>query len=56
MMNNYDDWKTTPPEPEEAEIYCESCGSGIYEGEYYYKLGFENYCESCLKTYFGRYA
>lgn len=56
MIAGYDEWKTTPPEPGKVEIYCDSCGSEIYEGEYYYRIDFENYCEACMKEAFGRYA
>ena len=28
--------------------HCSRCGYGIYEGDYVFLLGFENWCEKCI--------
>ena len=30
--------------------HCDECGAEIYDGEDFYKIGGNNYCESCIKT------
>ena len=44
---DYDDWKTTPPEPEESNCRCCTCRANLYEDDEYYELDDEIYCEEC---------
>lgn len=37
-MRNYDQWKTSPPEPKHY-CDCDFCGDDICEGEEYLKMG-----------------
>ena len=37
---------------EEPELRCSVCDSPIYEGDYYYNISEDIYCEDCLKDLF----
>lgn len=49
----YDEWKTTPPEPEPA-TYCDCCGCEVYEGDYIFTIDGERLCEDCLNANYRR--
>lgn len=50
---NYDEWKTTPPEPEPV-ARCDCCGCDLYEGDYLYTVYGEYLCEDCLNDGYRR--
>lgn len=55
MINGYDEWKTTPPRNQEAMILCDSCGTELYIGDYYYQISSsEKICENCLNYCYRR--
>ena len=31
--------------------YCDECGEPIYDGEIYYKIGEDFYCEECINGF-----
>lgn len=31
-------------------LECDLCGEGIFEGEEYYGIGGDTYCETCVNT------
>lgn len=37
-------------------VYCDYCEEGIADGEVYYKINGENYCEMCLTDLFSELA
>jgi len=40
-----------PNAPEPTAVYvCKSCGAEIHEGEYYYVVGGEPYCDDCVSN------
>lgn len=43
----YDQWKTTPDEPDPAG-YCDICGEPVYEGDYLTDICGEKWCDDCL--------
>ena len=45
---HYSDMEDAP------HINCIKCGEGIFEGEYYYDLDGQAWCETCLDNEFGR--
>lgn len=47
-MKCYDD--------DHAKIHCSVCESGIYEGDLYFEINGEIYCEDCARDEFGCYA
>ena len=53
-MNNYDRWKTTPPDDPEPKAYCDCCGEGLYEGDYISTLDGESLCLDCLNDAYRR--
>ena len=55
-MLNYDDLKTTPPEPEpEPVTYCSICGCEIWEGDEFYTID-GAICEDCLNDEYRKIA
>lgn len=41
--------KACPNAPELTLIsICAECGGGIFQGDEYYKVGGDNYCEDCI--------
>lgn len=41
--------KACPNAPEATSIsVCAECGDGIFQGNEYYKVGEDNYCEDCI--------
>lgn len=47
----YDDWKTSPPEPEPV-AYCAICGGEMYEGDTLYTVD-GGICETCRDDHYG---
>ena len=47
----YDDWKTTPPEPEGSKCRCKACGEELFEDDEYFELDDEIYCENCAEEW-----
>lgn len=43
-------------EDEKAEYQCSCCECEIYEGEVYFEIEEEIYCEDCLNDIFKRWA
>ena len=46
-MDDYDKWKTTPPEAPESMCKCFECGTELYPFDEYYRLNEEVYCPDC---------
>lgn len=44
------------PEEKESDIKCCICEYNIYEGDLYYEVNDEVYCEDCAREEFGKYA
>ena len=53
MISGYDDWKTTPPEPDPV-AHCDCCGCDLYDGDYIYDIDGESICEECLNFNYRR--
>lgn len=52
-----DRYLTTPPECNEKPMYeCCVCGSEIYEGDEYYEINGDIYCEECIESEFKKTA
>ncbi len=52
-IQNYDNWKTTPPDEPRPIGKCSFCGKDLFEGDHIYTIdGF--ICEACLEDNFGR--
>lgn len=49
----YDEWKTTPPEPNPV-LKCDFCGRELFEGDFVYTICGENFCEDCVNNNFRR--
>lgn len=50
---NYDAWKQTLPKEDEPIMNCDSCGTELYVGDYYFEISAnERVCESCLERYY----
>ena len=49
----YDDWKTSPPEPDddESKIRCCKCDEPLYYDDEYYELDDEIFCEYCAEKW-----
>lgn len=41
---------------EQPKLRCDQCDTPIYEGDLYYYIDGEVYCEDCTKDIFGVYA
>lgn len=40
-----------PVEPEEEHVFiCDACGGPIYEGENYYDIDGDKWCEECIRN------
>ena len=51
-VHDLDRWLTTDPRSEEEPILeCSECEEGIFEGEDYYQIGDECYCEECIAKF-----
>lgn len=52
MANPYEEYEKrgffTQPH---TEFYCDGCDMAITDGDEYYKVGSERYCESCYDEY-----
>lgn len=46
------------PITQEPEIYilCDECSTPIYFGDYYFNVGYDCYCNDCMKDLFMRLA
>lgn len=49
---DYDDWKTSPPEPIESRFKCTCCGEDLYLGDPYWDIEGEHYCADCAEEWF----
>lgn len=50
MFYHEDNYYQGPAEPTERPILrCDACDCDIYEGETYYNINGEKWCESCVK-------
>ena len=41
---------------EQPKLRCDQCDKPIYEGDLYYYIDEEYFCEDCVKDIFGAYA
>lgn len=53
-MIGYDDWKTTPAEPDRGEEECCHCGCPLYEGNECYRIEWEVLCPECMRDIYRR--
>lgn len=54
-IRGYDNWKTTLPREHEPIFLCDSCGTELYIGDYYFQISQdERICECCLNDYYRR--
>lgn len=50
-MDSYDKWKTTDPDQRDSKCTCSQCGEMLYEGNEYWELEDEIYCEDCAEEW-----
>ncbi len=58
MLESIDDREyLEPPDYEAHAVFsCDYCYRGLYEGDEYYDIEGEVYCEDCLKDNFRKFA
>ena len=51
-MEHVENFWVDMPEPKEPKVLkeCACCGVEMYEGETYYKIVDDYYCENCVET------
>ena len=51
MSNDFSDkWYLEPPDIQPRKMCdCRNCGWGLYEGDEYYEIDGECYCEDCVE-------
>lgn len=52
-IRNYDNWKESLPREQEPVMLCDSCGTELYTGDYYFQISTsERICEDCLNDFY----
>ena len=51
-IRGLDDWLNNDPRESESPVCeCDECGEGIYDGEDYYEIKGNCYCEKCIEKF-----